>query len=69
MVDTKAMAAQLNAQLRDALLTGSASGYHESHPADAARPHNVHNALWRLGLWDEDGELTPLGEQVRAHLL
>lgn len=69
MDDTKAIAAQLNAQLRDALLTGSASGYHESHPNDAARPHNVHNALWRLGLWTEAGDPTQLGEQVRARLL
>ncbi|APX66274.1 hypothetical protein V3I01_08015 [Sphingomonas sp. gentR] len=62
------VAAMLDAQQRDAVLTGDPNAYYERMKPNAARPHNISFALWKLGVWTEAGQITPFGEQVRAIL-
>lgn len=62
------IAAMLDAQQRDAVLTGDANAYYERMKPNAARPHNITFALWKLGVWTEKGELTAKGGDVRSLL-
>lgn len=65
MLDADTLAAQLNPQFQWSVLHGTADGYDGDN---AAQPHNVRYALWRLGIWTEAGQISPFGEQVKAIL-
>jgi hypothetical protein len=65
MLDADTLAAQLNPQFQWSVLHGTADGYDGDN---AAQPHNVRFALWRLGIWTEKGEPTALGIAVRTIL-
>ena len=62
------IAAFLNEQQIDAVMTGSATAYYDRMKPNAAQPYNVSNALWRLGVWTEAGKITAKGNDVRSLL-